>query len=337
MQIASSEQNKTQSSLSLEEIVAPVASEMQQVDQFIKTELSSDVALINTISHYIISNGGKRLRPVTLLLAAGACDNKTEHNIALAAIIEFIHTATLLHDDVVDSSELRRGQNTANDVWGNQASVLVGDFLYSRAFQQMVKVNNMAIMDILADTTNMIAEGEVLQLMNSHNAEISSADYYETIHRKTAILFKAACQLGAVISKSTPQTEHALADYGLNMGIAFQLIDDVLDYSGNVEDTGKNLGDDLADGKATLPLIRALEQCSSENRAHLKNIIENGADSDSVEKVVDIISSTDAIDYSKEQARLYTTKACSVIQTLPNSQYKKSLLDLSNFFVSRIY
>jgi len=271
-----------------------------------------------------------------VLLAAEACGNKTKHHIALAAIIEFIHTATLLHDDVVDSSELRRGQNTANDVWGDQASVLVGDFLYSRAFQQMVRVNDMQVMDILADTTNMIAEGEVLQLMNSHDAQISSKDYYDTIHRKTAILFKAACQLGAVISNSTAETQQALADYGLNMGIAFQLIDDVLDYSGNVEDTGKNLGDDLADGKATLPLIRALEKTSNENKTYLKNAIEEGIDSDSIEKVAEIISSTDAIDYTKKQAEIYTSKACAAIMNIDHSQCKQSMLDLSDFFIARI-
>ncbi len=337
MQPASSEKIKVQKSSSLEEIIAPVATEMLKVDQFIKDKLHSDIALINTISRYIINNGGKRLRPIMVLLAAAACKNKTPHHIALAAIIEFIHTATLLHDDVVDSSELRRGQNTANDVWGDQASVLVGDFLYSRAFQQMVRVNDMQVMDILADTTNMIAEGEVLQLMNSHDAGISSEDYYKTIHRKTAILFKAACQLGAVISKGTVETELALADYGLNMGIAFQLIDDVLDYSGDVENTGKNLGDDLADGKVTLPVIRALEKTSNENRVYLKNIIEKGVDNDSVDKVVNIINSTDAIDFTKQQASIYTSKACSAITNLDHSACKQSMLDLSEFFIARIY
>ncbi len=336
MQSASSEPVSTQSPASLDEIIGPVAEGMKQVDQFIKTELHSDIALINTISHYIINNGGKRLRPVMLLLAAAACGNKTRHNIALAAIIEFIHTATLLHDDVVDESALRRGQNTANDVWGNQASVLVGDFLYSRAFQQMVRVDNMKVMDILADTTNMIAEGEVLQLMNSHNAAISNDDYYQTIHRKTAILFKAACQLGAVIADDS-NMESALAQYGLNMGIAFQLIDDVLDYSGDAGTTGKNVGDDLSDGKMTLPLIRALQKTSQENQTYLKGIIESGANDEDIENIIKIINTTDAIDFTRQQATQYTTEAKSAITELPDSIYKQSMLDLTDFFVARVY
>ncbi len=337
MQTASSESISSQDSISLEDIIAPVTKQMQQVDQFIKNELHSDIALINTISHYIINSGGKRIRPVMLLLAAAACDNESKHNVALAAIIEFIHTATLLHDDVVDESELRRGQNTANDVWGNQASVLVGDFLYSRAFQQMVRVNSMKVMDVLADTTNMIAEGEVLQLMNSHDAQISIDDYYQTIHRKTAILFKAACQLGAVISDSNSDTEQALASYGLNMGIAFQVIDDVLDYSGDVENTGKNLGDDLGDGKMTLPLIRTMQQTSTEKQKFLSGVIESGANQQDIEQIINIVNSTDAIEYTRQQAYTYTSKAKSALDAIPESIYKQSMLDLTDFFIARVY
>lgn len=321
---------------SLEQIIAPVDSDMQKVNEFITQELRSDIVLVNTISNYIISNGGKRLRPVSLLLAAGACGNTTAHHIPLAAIIEFIHTATLLHDDVVDASELRRGKVTANDVWGNQASVLVGDFLYSRAFQQMVKINQMRVMDILADTTNMIAEGEVLQLMNSHDAGISENDYYETIHRKTAILFQAACQLGAVISNAGEQTEQALSVYGLNMGIAFQLIDDVLDYSGDKEKTGKNIGDDLSEGKATLPLIRAMKRVTNDERQIIVEVIENDADSNRINRVIEIINSTDALEYSKSHALEYTRKATQALAGLADSKYKQSMLDLSDFFTSRV-
>ena len=322
---------------SLEQIIAPVDGDMDKVNAFISAELSSDIVLINTISNYIISNGGKRLRPVTLLLAAGACGNSTAHHIPLAAIIEFIHTATLLHDDVVDASALRRGQSTANDVWGNQASVLVGDFLYSRAFQQMVKINEMRVMEILADTTNMIAEGEVLQLMNSHNASISEADYYETIKRKTAILFQAACQLGAVISNVPRPTELALADYGLNMGIAFQLIDDVLDYSGDAQKTGKNIGDDLNEGKATLPLIRAMKMLPDAEKQIIVDVIENESEDKQISRVIEIINATDAMEYSKQHALNYTQKATQALKNLQDSRFKKSLLDLSDFFISRVY
>ncbi len=321
---------------SLEQITAPVDRDMDKVNAFISNELRSDIVLINTISNYIISNGGKRLRPIILLLAAGACGNTTAHHISLAAIIEFIHTATLLHDDVVDASELRRGQVTANDVWGNQASVLVGDFLYSRAFQQMVKINNMRVMDILADTTNMIAEGEVLQLMNSHNAGITENDYYETIRRKTAILFQAACQLGAVISNTSRSTEQALADYGLNMGIAFQLIDDVLDYSGDADKTGKNIGDDLNEGKTTLPLIRAMKMLPDTEKEYIVDIIENEASPEQINRVIEIINRTDAIDYSKQHALAYTQRATQALTGLSNTKFKKSMLDLSGFFVSRV-
>lgn len=321
---------------SLEHIIAPVDGDMNKVNGFISNELRSDIALINTISNYIISNGGKRLRPVTLLLSAGACGNVSQHHIPLAAIIEFIHTATLLHDDVVDASELRRGQVTANDVWGNQASVLVGDFLYSRAFQQMVKINEMQVMDILADTTNMIAEGEVLQLINSHDASIGESDYYETIKRKTAILFKAACQLGAVISDAPVATQQALADYGLNMGIAFQLIDDVLDYSGDADKTGKNIGDDLNEGKTTLPLIRALKKVSRSDRQVIIDVIENESTPNQIKRVIEIINGTDAMQYSKQHALMYTRKATQALTDLADSRFKKSMLDLSEFFISRV-
>lgn len=336
MQMASEPLEHT-ADLTLEAIIAPVEDDMQAVNRFITRELHSDVVLINTIGNYIISTGGKRLRPVALLLSAGACEYQGGNHIALAAIIEFIHTATLLHDDVVDDSDLRRGQQTANGMWGNQASVLVGDFLYSRAFQQMVRIDNMAVMDILADTTNTIAEGEVMQLINSHSAELEAADYYETIRRKTAILFEAACRLGAVISGAPEAVTKSLANYGLHMGIAFQLIDDVLDYSGDVAQTGKNVGDDLADGKATLPMIRALQTVTGPEREVLVKSIEDGAGKSKIDRIIGIISATDALEYTRQQAAGHTRRASQALAQLPDSIYKQSLANLTEFFIHRLY
>jgi len=250
--------------------------DMQAVDALIRKRLHSDVALVNQIGHYIINSGGKRLRPMLLLLSARAFGFQGTHLINLAAVIEFIHTATLLHDDVVDASQLRRGQETANSVWGNEASVLVGDFLYSRAFQMMVEVKSMRVMEILSDATNIIAQGEVLQLLNCHEPNTTEADYLQVIRSKTAKLFEAATQLGAVISKQSSEYEQAMAAYGMHLGTAFQLIDDVLDYSATAEEMGKNVGDDLAEGKPTLPLIYALKQGTSAQQQVLHEAISKG-------------------------------------------------------------
>src|SRR5256714_3620389 len=249
---------------------------MLAVDAMIRRRLESDVALVRQIAEYIIAGGGKRLRPALVFLAAGATGYRGEHHVELAAVVEFIHTATLLHDDVVDESELRRGRKTANAEFGNAASVLVGDFLYSRAFQIMVAVRSMRVMEVLADATNAIAEGEVLQLLNAHNFSMSEPAYLEVIRRKTAKLFEAAAQLGAILGEATPDIERGLARYGMHLGTAFQLIDDVLDYSGDAAHTGKNLGDDLNEGKPTLPLIYVMERASPEEAGLVRRAIEHG-------------------------------------------------------------
>jgi len=261
--------------MQIDNIKALVAEDMKAVDAVIQHRLSSEVVLVNQLSHYIVNSGGKRLRPLLSLLASRAYGYAGEHHFTLAAIIEFIHTATLLHDDVVDESELRRGRETANALFGNAASVLVGDFLYSRAFEMMVAANDMRIMDIMSHTTNTIAEGEVLQLLNCHDAETTESRYMDVVSRKTARLFEAAAQIGAVLSRQPEQIETALASYGLHLGIAFQLIDDVLDYSASPEDTGKNVGDDLAEGKPTLPLIHAIHRGTPSQAKLIRKAIEN--------------------------------------------------------------
>ena len=260
----------------LEPIRALVEEDFRAANERVRQELSSDVALINQLGEYLVAAGGKRLRPLVLLLAARACGIQNRLHIELAAVVEFIHTATLLHDDVVDGSELRRGRDTANAVWGNPASVLTGDFLYSRAFQMMVKVDDMRVMRIMADATNRIAEGEVMQLLNCHDPDTTEARYMEVIHRKTATLFEAGARLGAVAADRPAADEQALAAYGLHLGTAFQLIDDVLDYSASPEEMGKNIGDDLAEGKPTLPLIRAMRHGTPEQRTLLRQVVEHG-------------------------------------------------------------
>ncbi len=257
--------------MEISEVRELVNSDMQDVNNLILQRLESDVVLINQIGHYIINSGGKRLRPMLVLIAARALGYTGNQHIDIAAIIEFIHTATLLHDDVVDESDMRRSNETANAVWGNAASVLVGDFLYSRAFEMMVDVDQMRIMEILSHATNRIAEGEVLQLLNCNDPDVDEHKYREVILRKTAVLFEAGTRLGAVLCQSDEATEQQLADYGLHLGIAFQMIDDALDYGSSDQDIGKNIGDDLAEGKPTLPLIRAMQQCSEDTAAALKN------------------------------------------------------------------
>ncbi|NOT83294.1 MAG: octaprenyl diphosphate synthase [Methylococcaceae bacterium] len=308
--------------------------EANAVDQLILNELSSDVILINQIGHYIISNGGKRLRPMLLLLAAKALGGVNDNHLILAAVIEFIHTATLLHDDVVDESLLRRGNESANAVWGNAASVLVGDYLYSSAFEMMVRTNNMRVMEILSKTTTAIAEGEVLQLLNCNNPETSEAQYLEVISRKTAILFSAATRLAAVLSGTNSMTENCLADYGQHLGIAFQLIDDALDYKATQEELGKNLGDDLAEGKPTLPLIYAIQQSSQANAEIVINAIKNGCRED-FNAVYQIVKNTHAITYTEQRAEEEAQKAIAALDSLPNSEYKQALIFLAQFAVQR--
>ena len=312
------------------------ASEAKAVDQLIIDELSSDVILINQMGHYIVGNGGKRLRPMLLLLAAKALGTVTNNHLILAAVIEFIHTATLLHDDVVDESDLRRGKESANVVWGNAATVLVGDYLYSSAFEMMVRTGNMRVMEILSKTTTAIAEGEVLQLLNCNNPETTESKYLEVIARKTAILFSAATRLSAVIVDATPEIEEGLAQYGQHLGIAFQLIDDVLDYKASPEDLGKNLGDDLAEGKPTLPLIYAIQHGSAEEAKIIVEAIQNG-NREAFNEVYTIVQNTQAIAYTEQRADEEAEKAINALNVLPESEYKAALILLAKFSVQRNY
>lgn len=307
---------------------------MKLVDALILRRLQSDVVLINQVGHYIVNSGGKRLRPMIVLLAARALDYKGRDHIDLAAIIEFIHTATLLHDDVVDGSDKRRNRDTANSVWGNATSVLVGDFLYSRAFEMMVDVNTMRVMEILSHATNRIAEGEVLQLLNCNDADIDEHKYFEVILRKTATLFEAGAQLGAVLCAAGTEQEKALADYGRHLGIAFQIIDDALDYSSSDKEIGKNIGDDLAEGKPTLPLLRAMQVGTDTQRQALRDAIEQGG-RDRIDVVMDAIESTDAIEYTSRLAKEEAEKAKAVLELLPPSIYRDALAAVANFAVKR--
>jgi len=307
---------------------------MARVDAVIRERLHSDVALIRQVSEYIIASGGKRLRPALVLLSAGAFGYRGTQHHALAAVVEFIHTATLLHDDVVDESNLRRGRQTANALFGNAASVLVGDFLYSRAFQMMVGVDDMRVMQVLADATNTIAEGEVLQLLNCNDPDIGEERYLQVIRYKTAKLFEAATRLGAILGQANTGDEAAMANYGMHLGTAFQLIDDVLDYSGNHEDTGKNLGDDLAEGKPTLPLLYAMRQGSAAQTALIRRAIEQGS-LDDFTQVLETIHATGALKYAADQAQHEADIACAAINHLPDSKYKQTLLELAAFSVTR--
>ncbi len=306
------------------------------MDEVIRVKLHSDVVLVRQVGEYIINSGGKRLRPALVILSAGAFGYAGKYHHNLAAIIEFIHTATLLHDDVVDASKLRRSKATANALFGNAASVLVGDFLYSRAFQMMVEVNNMRIMQVLADATNMIAEGEVLQLLNCRNPDVKEENYLQVIRYKTAKLFEAATRLGAILCSVTPAKEESMAAYGMHLGTAFQLTDDMLDYSGDYHDTGKNLGDDLAEGKPTLPLIYAMKTGSEKQVTIVRNAIKQGGE-ESLQAVLDVIQKTDALDYTRQKAEAESSMASAAISSLPNSNYKECLLQLATFAVARNY
>ena len=327
---------KTEESIDFDVIKELTAAEAKAVDTLIINELSSDVLLINQMGHYIIGSGGKRLRPMLLLLAGKALGNFDDNHLVLAAVIEFIHTATLLHDDVVDESDLRRGKDTANAVWGNAASVLVGDYLYSNAFEMMVRTNNMRVMDILSKTTTAIAEGEVLQLLNCNNPDVTKEKYLEVIARKTAILFSAATRLGAVLSGASKDVEDALAVYGQELGVAFQLIDDALDYKATTEELGKNLGDDLAEGKPTLPLIYAIEQGTESEAQVIIDAIKQGS-RDAFNDVYDIVLSTKAIDYTEKCATEAAQKAIDALECLDDSEYKDALISLAKFSVQREY
>ncbi len=315
-------------------LIQPIATDLNAVDMVIRQKLQSEVALINQIAEYIISAGGKRIRPVLVLLIANAYGyGGTDHH-QLAAVIEFIHTATLLHDDVVDESSLRRGRKTANALFGNAASVLVGDFLYSRAFQMMVSVGDIRIMQILADATNVIAEGEVLQLLSMHDPDITEERYTRVIRSKTAKLFEAAAQLGALIASASEMEIEAAAEYGRSIGTAFQLIDDVLDYSGQADDIGKNVGDDLREGKATLPLIYLMENGTAEQRELVRHCIENG-DEQHFDAVLFAVTTSGALEYTMRKAEEAAARASASISALPESEFKEALLQLSDFAVHR--
>jgi octaprenyl-diphosphate synthase len=322
--------------MNINDLYKLIDDDFRQVDDIIKSRLSSEVVLINQLGHYIVSSGGKRLRPVIMLLSSRALGYAGSRHLNLAAIIEFIHTATLLHDDVVDASVLRRGQETANAIWGNEASVLVGDFLYSRAFQMMVEVGSMRVMEILAETTNTIAEGEVMQLLNVHDPDTTEQRYLDVIQSKTAKLFEAASQLGAVISGQASDVETTMARYGMHLGTAFQLVDDVLDYSATAEDIGKNIGDDLAEGKPTLPLIYTIANGTPKQAALVRQAIENDG-KDNIDAVLQAIESTGAITYTAALARQEADNAKACLADIPASPYKDALLFLADFSVQRSY
>jgi octaprenyl-diphosphate synthase len=307
---------------------------MREVDVVIARRLDSGVPLVAEVSRYIISAGGKRLRPALLLLICGALGYSGTHRFTLAAVVEFIHTATLLHDDVVDESTLRRGRPTANETFGNPASVLVGDFLYSRAFQMMLDSGQMRIMEILADATNVIAEGEVLQLMNMHDASLDEAAYLRVIRSKTAKLFESSARLGAVLAGAGAVVEQACADYGQALGTAFQVIDDVLDYDGNAGEMGKNLGDDLREGKATLPLIAAMQRGSAEQRDLIRKAIETGG-VDELNRIIAIVKQTGALEVTRDAAAAEARRAIQAAQQLPDNQYTQGLVQLAAQLLQR--
>ncbi|MCH8308159.1 MAG: octaprenyl diphosphate synthase [Proteobacteria bacterium] len=320
--------------LTIDEVKELAAADMRAVDHLIRDSLQSDVALVSQVSEYIVTSGGKRLRPLVVLLATRALGYTGDLHVHAAAIIEFIHTATLLHDDVVDSSARRRGRDTANTVFGNQASVLVGDFLYSRAFQMMVDIGSMKVMQILADATNTIAAGEVMQLMNVHDADVTEEAYRQVIYRKTARLFEAGAQIAAVFAERTPADEPAMITYGQNLGTAFQLVDDALDYDASPKELGKNLGDDLAEGKTTLPLIYVMKNGSDAERKLIRAAIES-AGIDQLDAVQAIVESTGALRYTLTCAQNAADVAIDAISGLPESAYKQALVAIAEFSVSR--
>ena len=330
MQVA----EKTTDSVNFDDVAALVSDDIEAVDRLIIKSLDSDVPLVSKVSEYIVMSGGKRLRPLIVLLAARALGYEGDQHISAAAIIEFIHTATLLHDDVVDSSERRRGKFSANTVFGNQASVLVGDFLYSRSFQMMVDIGDMRIMHILADATNTIAAGEVMQLMNVHDPDTSEEDYQQVIYRKTAKLFEAGAQIAAVLADRDPGDEASMIRYGQDLGTAFQLIDDALDYNASADELGKNLGDDLAEGKATLPLIHAMRVGNEAQRELIRAaILEGGLGQ--MDQIQEIIHSTGALEYTIRKARNAANSAIARLDDIPDSEYRQTLMSLARLAIQR--
>ncbi|NNL54389.1 MAG: octaprenyl diphosphate synthase [Woeseia sp.] len=330
MQVA----EKTPVSPRLDDVATLANDDMRAVDRLIEVSLESDVALVSQVSQYIVMSGGKRLRPLIVLLAARALGYAGEQHVRAAAIIEFIHTATLLHDDVVDSSARRRGMDSANTVFGNQASVLVGDFLYSRAFQMMVDIGDMRVMQILADATNTIAAGEVMQLMNVHDPDTSEDAYRQTIYRKTARLFEAGAQIAAVLAAQDGSVEATMVRYGQNLGTAFQLVDDALDFNASPEELGKNLGDDLAEGKATLPLIYAMRAGSPSQRALIQSAIVEGGLTQ-LDSIQEIVESTGALEYTAKRANEAADTAIEALSEIPDSEYRQALISIADFAVKR--
>jgi octaprenyl-diphosphate synthase len=320
--------------MKIDDIRALASDDLKAVDRRIRERLHSEVALVDQVSSYIIDSGGKRLRPLLVVLAARAAGYRGERHVDAAALIEFIHTATLLHDDVVDGSSLRRGQNTANEVWGNETSVLVGDFLYSRAFQMMAEMGSLEVMRIMADATNTIAEGEVLQLLNAHDPETTEQRYLDVIYRKTARLFEAGAELAAILADVNGAQRRAFADYGRHVGTAFQLIDDVLDYRGSPDERGKNLGDDLAEGKPTLPLIHALRQGSVEQRKLIRLAIEQGGLAE-LAHITEAIEATGGLEYTARLARSQSDAALAALAAIPDSNHVRALRGLARFAVER--
>ena len=315
---------------------ALAAPDMDAIDALIRDRLSSDVVLINQVAEHIIGSGGKRLRPMLHALAARACGYKGDEHVKLAAVIEFIHTSTLLHDDVVDESDLRRGRSTANAVWGNAASVLVGDFLYSRSFQLMVELDRMPVLHILADTTNTIAAGEVMQLLNIGRADLAEDDYLKVIERKTAVLFAAATELGGVLGDLPADQVASLRRYGMELGYAFQIADDLLDYVSDADTIGKNIGDDLAEGKPTLPLIYALQRATPEQADSLRRAIEHGG-LDSLDRIIAAIRDSGALERTRARAQRHAASARAALEALPASEYRQALTTLADYAVERTY
>lgn len=334
MQAAENNAEKSADLPSFEDVKALAADDMKAVDALIRRSLQSDVLLVSQVAEYIVTSGGKRLRPLIVLLAARALGYAGNHQMNAAAIVEFIHTATLLHDDVVDSSDRRRGRDTANNVFGNQASVLVGDFLYSRAFQMMVDIGRMRVMQILADATNTIAAGEVMQLMNVHDPDVTEAAYRKVIYRKTARLFEAGAQIAAVLADRDPADESAMICYGQNLGTAFQLVDDALDYDASPEELGKNLGDDLAEGKPTLPLIYAMENGTDAENEMIRHAIEEGG-LDKLDDIQAVVESTGALEYTAARAREAADMAINALTDVPDSEYKQAMIAIADFAVRR--
>jgi octaprenyl-diphosphate synthase len=321
--------------MDIEQVKSLIQQEMQDVDQLIMGRMHSEIVLINQVGRYIINSGGKRLRPMLVFLSSGLFGYQGKSHVLMAAVIEFIHTATLLHDDVVDESDLRRGRETVNNLWGNATSVLVGDFLYSRAFQMMVEPNKMKIMNIMAETTNIIAEGEILQLLNAHNPATTEEKYMAVIQNKTAQLFEAATVMGAVLTDQDEQTEQQVSLYGKHLGTLFQLIDDVLDYTSSAEQLGKNVGDDLAEGKPTLPLIFAMANGSSNQADVISSSIKSGG-LEHIDEIINIIKTTGAIEYTQQKAQQQADLAKQALQDFPHSQYKQAMIGLADFCIQRV-